>query len=121
VHRREHRFAGVGDTAGEHPVEHAAKGVDVGAGVDWAGLKWFRRGVVEGGYDRSGPGPLPAGIQGLGDAEIGEEHVLGLIVLGGAQQDVRGLDVPGQDLVSLCVVQRGGHFTDDVDRPFGGE
>ena len=65
--------------AGEHLVEHDAEGVEVAAGVDRQALGLLGREVGGRAHDRAGLGEvlLGAGVDGPGDAEVGDLHLAG--------------------------------------------
>ena len=115
--------AGEGDGAGEQPVEHAAERVDVGPRVHRPGLDLLGRGVVERGQDGSGPGQPRGAVQGLGDAEVGQEDLLGPVVAvrRRRQQDVGRLDVAVDQVVAVGAVERRRRLGDDVHDPVGRE
>ena len=108
--------------AGEQGVQHAAQGVDVRAAVERPGLDLLGGGVGEGGQDHAGAGQLGVGrVERLGDPEVGEEHLLGFVVGGQREQDVRRLDVAVDQLVLVRGVEGRGHLRDDPHRPLGGQ
>ena len=123
MHQRGDGVAGERDEAGEQPVEHAAERVDVGPRVHRAGLDLLGRRVVEAGQDRPGPGELRGAVQGLGDAEVGQEDLLGSVVAVGGrrQEDVGRLDVPVDQVVAVGAVERGRSLGDDVHCPGDGQ
>ena len=93
--------------AGEHLVEHAAQGVDVGAGGDLAlAHRLLGAHVVRRAERHAGLGhPVPAGLAGgERDAEVG--HQRAPVV----QQDVLRLDVAVDHAVPVGVVERVGHL-----------
>ena len=82
---------GVRDLAGEHLVQHAAQGVDIGAAVDRRGLDLLGRDVVRRADPCAGARQAADRPEPLGQPEVGEVDLL--VVALAADQDVRRLDV----------------------------
>ena len=107
------RRPGEGRIPGEHLVENAAEGIDVGASVQLArARRLLRAHVVHGADGQAGGGePSPAGErQRARDAEV-RQHTLA-----GGHHDVVGLHVPVDHAVGVRVGQRGGHVAREPER-----
>ena len=104
---------GVRRLPGQHLVEHAAQGVDVGACRQVAfRRRLLRRHVVRRAerQPRLRHPPSTGRAHREGDPEVGHDRIA--IV----QQDVGRLDVPVDDVVPMRVVQRFGHATRNPHR-----
>jgi hypothetical protein len=121
VRHRHRRLTGEGRLPGEHLVQDDAERVDVGAGVDGSALGLLRGEVRDRSQDgrRSGKG---VGARGPSDAEVHHLHVARR-----REHDVPGLDVPVDESVVVCELQRRRHPLRDlrgaprVDRSVLGE
>ena len=82
----------VGHLAGERPVQGAAEGVNVNAGVDAAFSDLLGRHVVEGPEQPSGLGARKRGLDPASETEVGEVGAKGPSPI--LDQHVRGLHVP---------------------------
>ena len=107
--------------AGQQLVQHAAQGVDVDPVVQRPGLDLFGRSVGEGGQQVAGAGEVLHLVGRLGDAEVGQQHVLRLAgVVGRGQQDVGRFHVPVQQPGPVREIQAGADLADDVHDPVRG-
>ena len=112
---RDGRVSGERWLAGEDFVENAAQRIDVGSGVDGIAAGLFGRQVLGGPDHRRGLGDAVAAVgDRAGDAEV---HHLDRV--GGADHDVRRLDVAVDDAVLMAEVQRLAGVGDDLDGPPG--
>ncbi|MEZ5061445.1 MAG: hypothetical protein R2700_08020 [Solirubrobacterales bacterium] len=94
--------------AGQHLVEDAAEGVDVGAGVDALTLDLLGRDVVERADEPAGRGQRGAArlVEPLRQAEVGQEGVLGrILALPRLDEDVAGLDVAMDETARVSDVE----------------
>jgi hypothetical protein len=94
-------------------IEHAGERVNVGTGLDFAGLEAFRRHVGPSADGRP-LGRQPRIVRGARDAEVDE---VGEVVVG--QQDVGRLDVAVHQPGPVGGVERRRDLLDDVHRAFG--
>ena len=102
---RHSRVAGERRTAGEHLVQHAAGGIQVGAHVDGLAASLLGREVLRGADHALGLGHRGSGIvERAGDAEV---HDLDHALLG--DHDVAGLDVAVDDAHAMRVFERVEH------------
>ena len=99
---------------GDHLEEHDAERVDVAAGVDADALGLLGGEVGGRAHDRTGLGQALLGVDGPGDAEVGDLH---LALVG--DQHVARLHVAVDDPVLVGVAEGGGHVGADVGGPLG--
>ena len=103
--------------AGEALVQHEAERVEVGATVEAAAADLLGRQVLgRAHHDVVAGEVVVAGLETLGDAEVGEQHP----AVGG-DQDVARLDVAVHEPGAVRGVERGGDARADVDRELGAE
>jgi hypothetical protein len=106
---------GVGDVAGQHLVEDAAKGVDVGAAVDRMALDLLGRDVVRRANPAAGAGERAHGAQSLRQTEVREVDVFVLRRAG--DEDVGRLNVPVDQSQRMRGVERVGDVGGDPRHP----
>ncbi len=110
--------AGERDAAGQHPVQHAAEGVDVGAPVDRVVAQGLRG--DEGERAEPGAGARGAlGVEVLHEAEVGQRRLL--LAAAAAEQDVRRRHVTVDQPGTVGGIERGADVGDDPDRAPGNE
>ena len=110
--------AAEGRTPDHELVEHAAQGVDVGAGVDGVAPGLLGGEVGGGAHHRADLGEVVVGGggDGPGDAEVGHLHEAVLV-----DEDVARLHVAVDHAVAVGEAQGGGHVGADVGGPVGVE
>ena len=92
-------------------VQHYAERIDVAAVVDALGIAGLLGAhVIERADDLPGTGEPLAGIELLGDTEIGQVRMVD------RAEDVLGLEIAMDDSVAVRVVERGGDAAGDVHR-----
>ena len=104
------------DAARQHPVQHAAERIDVGAPVDGVVAQRLRRDERERAEPRAAA-RLARRVQVLDEPEVRQRRLLGRAIA--AEQDVRRGDVAMDEPRGVRGVERGGHLLGDRHRARG--
>ena len=111
VHDLEHEAGALaleGRAAGQHLVGDDGEGVDVGGGGEVLAAHLLRGHVAWRAHGEAGHGEA-GGVEGAGDAEVGEGGATA-----GVDDDVAGLDVAVDHALSVGVVEGAGELGDDA-------